>query len=74
MRLVLCNDNQLTYDTDSNILHCSDRPSCLNCPLYRMAIKEGIFTGDDEVDCKSAGIITAFTMLERNIKELIKLL
>lgn len=74
MRLVLCNDNHLIYDTDNNLLSCSNRPSCLDCPLYQMAIEEGMITGDDKVDCKRAGIITAFSMLEHNIKELIKLL
>lgn len=74
MRLVLCKDNRLIYDTDSNMLYCSDRPSCLDCPLYQMAEEEGMITEDNEIDCKKAGIITAFSMLEHNLKELIKLL
>lgn len=73
MRLVLCNDNQLIYDTDSNELLCANKP-CLNCPLYQMAVQEEMITENNEIDCKKASIITAFSMLEHNIKELIKLL
>lgn len=73
MRLVLCNDNRLIYDTDSNVLLCTNRP-CLRCPLYNMAVEEDMITEDKTIDCKRAGIITAFAMLENNIKELIKLL
>lgn len=73
MRLVLCNDNQLIYDTDSNKVYCNRRP-CLGCPLYNMAVEEDMITENETIDCKRAGIITAFAMLENNIKELIKLL
>lgn len=39
-----------------------------------MAEKEDMIAENETIDCKRAGIITAFAMLERNIKELIKLL
>lgn len=73
MRLYLCGDKRLLYDTETNIVYCSNRP-CLGCPLYNMAIEEGMITEDETIDCKRAGIIIAFSMLEHNIKELIKLL
>lgn len=72
MRLDLCGDKSLLYDTDTDELYCN-RP-CLECPLYNMAVEEDMITEDEMIDCKRAGIITAFAMLERNIKELIKLL
>lgn len=72
MILDLCGGKKILYDTDSNELLCSNRP-CLNCPLYNMAVEEGMFIGD-VIDCKKAATITAFSMLEHNIKELIKLL
>lgn len=72
MILDLCGDKRLLYDTDTNELYCH-RP-CLDCPLYNMAVEEDMITDDETIDCKRAGIITAFAMLERNIKEVIKLL
>lgn len=73
MILDLCGDKSLLYDTDTNKIYCNNRP-CLGCPLYNMAVEEEMITEDETIDCKGAGIITAFAMLERNIKELIKLL
>lgn len=73
MRLYLYNDKNLIYDTDTGKLDCFCRP-CLNCPLRNMAVAKDIITEDKTIDCKRAGIITAFAMLEHNIKELIKLL
>lgn len=73
MRLDLFGDKRLLYDTETNEMYCDNRP-CLGCPLYKMAVDEDMITDDETIDCKRAGIITAFSMLEHNIKELIKLL
>lgn len=73
MRLDLCGDKTLLYDTETDEIYCNNRP-CLNCPLYNMAVEEGMITEDETIDCKKAGTIIAFSMLEHNIKELIKLL
>lgn len=73
MKLDLCGDRRLLYDTETNEIYCDNRP-CLGCPLYIMAVEENMITEDETIDCKRAGIIKAFTMLENNIKELIKLL
>lgn len=73
MRLILFGDKELLYDTETNEISCGKRP-CLGCPLYKMAEKENMFTNNETIDCRRAGIITAFAMLEHNMKELIKLL
>lgn len=73
MKLNLCNNKDLIYDTDTGKLNCFKVPCC-KCPLYHIAVEENMITEDETIDCKRAGIITAFAMLEHNIKELIKLL
>lgn len=73
MRLNLFRDKRLLYNTETNEIYCDYRP-CLECPLYKIAVKENMTTKSGAIDCKRAGIITAFAMLEHNIKELIKLL
>lgn len=73
MILNLFGDKGLLYDTETNKIFCGKRP-CFGCPLHSMATKENMTTISGAIDCDRAGIITAFAMLERNIKELIKLL
>lgn len=58
---------------DTDKLDCIKVPCC-KCPLYNMAVVENMIAEDGTIDCKRAGTITAFCMLEHNIKELIKLL
>lgn len=68
MILDLFGDKRLLYDTETNEMYCDNRP-CLGCPLYQMAVDKDMVTDDETIDCKRAGIITAFSMLEHNIKE-----